>query len=165
MIKWSVLGEDKTTVIIEPKPKELIKYIENDLQSSSVELYINLEDGIVFNQDDIEWDNYLKKEKEVIRKFKSLKEANRTKELCEEVLGYDGNMLIYVPFKHKNPEMCLKAFEYGDFEEVFKGIPKEFLTEDFIIELIHINRRVTKLLPKELKTDKVMEVAGYRKKK
>ena len=49
-----VLGEDKTTVIIEPKPKELIKYIENDLQSSSVELYINLEDGIVFNQDDIE---------------------------------------------------------------------------------------------------------------
>ena len=107
----------------------------------------------------------LKKEKEVIRKFKSLKEENRTKELCEEVLGYDGNMLIYVPLKHKNPEMCLRAFEYGDFEEVFKGIPKEFLTEDFIIELIHINRRVTKLLPKELKTDKVMEVAGYRKKK
>ncbi len=118
-----------------------------------------------FNKNDIEWDNYLKKGKEVIRKFKSLKEENRTKELCEEVLGYDGNMLIYVPLKHKNPEMCLRAFEYGDFEEVFKGIPKEFLTEDFIIELIHINRRVTKLLPKELKTDKVMEVAGYRKKK
>jgi hypothetical protein len=37
--------------------------------------------------------------------------------------------------------------------------------EDFIIELISINRRITKQFPKELKTRKVMEAAGYKYKK
>ena len=117
------------------------------------------------NREDIEWDNYIKREKEMIRKFKSLKESDRTKELCEEVLEYDGNLLKYVPLQYKTPKICLRALELGDLEEVFKCIPAEYLTEDFIIELIHINRRVTKLLPKELKTDNVMKAAGYRKNK
>ena len=48
------LSEDKTTVIIEPKPKQLKDYIEKELKTSSVELYINIEDGVIFKQEDIE---------------------------------------------------------------------------------------------------------------
>ena len=125
----------------------------------------SVKDAKKFNQNDIEWDNYRKERNKIVTRFKSLKESNRTQELCEEVLEYDSNMLMYVPIQYKSPEVCLHAFEYGDPEEVFKGIPIEYLTEDFIIELIHIYRGVTKLLPKELKTDKVMEAAGYRKKR
>ena len=125
----------------------------------------NISNAKKFNQRDIEWDNYIKDKNKAIARFKSLKESNRTKKLCEEVLEYDGNMLMYVPLQYKSPKICLNAFEHGDPEEVFKGIPVEYLTEDFIIELIHIYRGVTKLLPKELKTDKVMATAGYRKKK
>ena len=118
------------------------------------------------NEDNIKFDNKFKEGKEIIRKIKILKEEKITEEMCKKAINFDGNSLLYIPKKFKTPELCLEALSYGgDLEIIFRSIPPEYLSEDFIIELISINRRITKQLPKELKTRKVMEAAGYKYKK
>lgn len=118
------------------------------------------------NKKNIGWYNYFKEGKEIIGKIKILKDEKITEEMCKKAINFDGNSLLYIPKKFKTPELCLEALSYGgDIEIIFRSIPPEYLSEDFIIELISINRRITKQLPKELKTRKVMEAAGYKYKK
>ena len=117
------------------------------------------------NKNNIIFYEFMRNGEKMVKKIKTLKPDNITKELCEEVIMFDGNIISYIPLKFKTPELCLNALSYGgDLENVYNCIPKEYLTEDYIMKLISINRRITKFLPKELKTNKVMEFAGYRRK-
>ena len=47
------LNESKTQIIIEPKPKALQKYITDVAKAAFVEIAINLEDNVVFNNGDL----------------------------------------------------------------------------------------------------------------